>query len=193
MFFTTLARRLLRPLNGSNKLQNKAASSEIEAVFSYLDTQIQAGCILYCIGNIPTRRRKKYMCTCCQNYTGAVQSNGCSCNSNRCGFNRCGYGVAAQTTVSGGTFCGNCCVRYVSFPVSGTAVVPVNAIRFYPTWGTGANSVDNGNSCGCFWSRGANNQANASSNCCGFGRCGGSAAIANYYEDYYNRQYGLNN
>ena len=133
------------------------------------------------------------MCTCCQNYTGAVQSNGCSCNSNRCGFNRCGYGVAAQTTVSGGTFCGNCCVRYVSFPVSGTAVVPVNAIRFYPTWGTGANSVDNGNSCGCFWSRGANNQANASSNCCGFGRCGGSAAIANYYEDYYNRQYGLNN
>ena len=128
------------------------------------------------------------MSTCCQNYTGAVQSNGCSCNSNRCG-----YGVAAQTTVSGGTFCGNCCVRYVSFPVSGTAVVPVNAIRFYPTWDASANNGDSGHSCGCFWLRGANNQANASSNCCGFGRCGGSAAIANYYEDYYNRQYGLNN
>ena len=69
------------------------------------------------------------------------------------------------------------CARYMSFPVSGTAYVPTSAITFCPNLLTAQNGVGStstgGTGCGCF------------------GRCGGAAAISNYFQDYYNRQYGL--
>ena len=151
------------------------------------------------------------MCTCCQNWTNRVGVNssstsGCGYTQSRCGYTQsgCGYtqsrcGGCVQNRC-GQSYCQNGCNsgcqwgcnhswyngfgnRYISFPISGTAVVPTSSIYFYPTsW---SNS-------GCFGGQ-TNSASNGTcSNSCGFGRCGGAAAIANYYEDYYARQYGLN-
>ncbi|MBQ2740716.1 MAG: hypothetical protein IJF39_03740 [Clostridia bacterium] len=131
------------------------------------------------------------MCTCCQNWTNGVGVNsitvsGCNNGSARMGCARTGYGCVQNRSVACGCNCGchhGCGSRYISFPISGTAVVPTSSIYFYPTsWG---NS-------GCFGGQTNNASNGGCSNGCGFGRCGGAAAIANYYEDYYARQYGLN-
>ena len=121
------------------------------------------------------------MCTFCQNsarnYGGAngCQARSCGC----CCYNTASNGVNVNTGVSNG--CWGC--QYVSFPVMGTAYVPTSAIRFVPNCGwvgaLSANASTSSTSTGC--------------NSCGFGRCGGAAAYANYNEDYYARQYGLNN
>ena len=137
------------------------------------------------------------MCTCFQNRMNSGCWNGCGgqygCrNQNYCNRgcnNGCGYicggttvGVTTNTTTQTTQGVGNTCCRYITFPVSGTAYVPTSAIYFCPnTLGvaqTGTNTTNNGNGTG--------------GNCCGFGRCGGAAAINNYFEDYYARQYGLN-
>ena len=139
----------------------------------------------------PVHRRKRIMCTCCQSQNfrnnscgsgyGSCRQSGCNgCGQNYCNrvwSTQCGA-VATSTSFSNG------CSRYIGFPVSGTAYVPTSAIYFCPSTtssqnGTTSNNNGSSSSCGC--------------NCCGFGRCGGAAAIANYYEDYYARQYGLNN
>lgn len=120
------------------------------------------------------------MCTCCQNWmsaAGAVAMNGNSynCGRNNGCYNRCCHscGCSSQSATN---------VRYITFPVSGTAVVPVSSICFYPTsWGNGNGNAQSGNT-----------SSNSGCNCCGFGRCGSQAAISNYYQDYYARQYGLN-
>ena len=129
------------------------------------------------------------MCTCCQNWANriglnSVVNSGCGYTQSRCGGwtqSRCQNGCQCGCNHGWYNGCGN---RYISFPISGTAVVPTSSIYFYPTsWG---------NSGGCFGAQTTNNSGScvAGSGC--FGRCGGSAAIANYYEDYYARQYGLN-
>ena len=133
------------------------------------------------------------MCTCCQNWTNIIggvntqttcnnglQRTGCGGRAG-CG-GRLGGGVVNNGGCGG--FVNNGCYygcgrRYIQFPISGTAVVPVSAIQFYPTaWG-------NVNGC-------ATTQTDTTANGCGFGGCGGATAIANYYQDYYARQYGLN-
>ena len=143
------------------------------------------------------------MCTCCQNWTNRVGVNssstsGCGYTQSRCGYtqsgcgytqSRCGGCVQNRCGQSGcrwgcyNGFYNGCGNRYISFPVSGTAVVPTSSIYFYPTaWGTSG---------GCFGTQTTNASGGCYTNGC-FGRCGGAAAIANYYEDYYARQYGLN-
>ena len=139
------------------------------------------------------------MCTCNQNARSSCFSNsGCgwtrNCyGQNGCRQNGCGYQTGNTTdtvTGNGGNGCGTFgyCNRYMSFRVMGTAYVPTNAIYFCPdplgtvgqtngtgnTNTTGTGNCGNGCGCGCF------------------GRCGGARAISNYYEDYYARQYGLN-
>ena len=114
------------------------------------------------------------MCTSCQN-TNARNGNGCGCS---CG---CGWSGWQNT-------CG--CRRYISFPVSGTAYVPVSAMYFYPnSLGTNGNTNGNGVTSG---NSNGNSNGNNGCGCCGFGRCGGTRAFFNYNEDYYARQYGLN-
>lgn len=145
------------------------------------------------------------MCTCYQNWANRVGVNsvvnsGCGYTQSRCGYtqsrcggcvqNRCGQSYCQNGCNSGCQWgcnhswyngCGN---RYISFPISGTAVVPTSSIYFYPTsWGTSG---------GCFGTQTTNSSGGCAANSGCFGRCGGSAAIANYYEDYYARQYGLN-
>ena len=152
------------------------------------------------------------MCTCCQNWTNRVGVNssvtsgcgytqsGCGYTQSRCGGcmqNRCGGCVQSRCGGCMQNRCGQsgylwgcnsgcyngCGNRYISFPISGTAVVPTSSIYFYPTsWGTSG---------GCFGTQTTNTSGGCYTNGC-FGRCGGAAAIANYYEDYYARQYGLN-
>ena len=157
-------------------------------------------------------RRNCIMCTCYQNATGFGCRNRCGCCGNgynaSCanGYNSsCGSGLnsgcgsvwggcarnslcGSVATVSGNAVstsnCGRmstqCCNRYVSFPVSGTAYVPTSAIQFCPNalgvGNAGANAQTNtggGSACGCF------------------GRCGGATAFSNFNQDYYARQYGL--
>ena len=155
------------------------------------------------------------MCTCCQNTTGCGCRNRCGCGSwrNGCGgwsngccgsvYNGCatvynggngrttwcGTSVAntsassacasvASAYASGGTSVQSC-ARYISFPVSGTAYVPTSAITFCPNVFASSQNEANANS-------------TSSSGCGCFGRCGGAAAISNYFQDYYARQYGLN-
>ena len=131
-----------------------------------------------------THRRNKIMCTwyqgcgncSCKHRCGCAQTYGNGCGQARTGG--CFGQSVANTTFFGGSY--NGCSRYVSFPISGTAYVPTSAIYFCPNvLGTAQN--------------GTGNASNGSSGggCC-FGRCGGAAAISNYYEDYYARQYGLN-
>ena len=148
------------------------------------------------------------MCTCCQGwrnggsttngiattdcYNGAART-GCVGTRTGCGYcgdnSVCVGGYNTCGTARMGCACGNGCQqsycgRYISFPMSGTGVVPVSSIYFYPTsWG---------NSCGYLGGQTNNASNGGCANSCGFGRCGGAAAIANYYEDYYARQYGLN-
>ena len=144
------------------------------------------------------------MCTCYQNMScscgcnngrsgcgrSTCSNNGCLTNTNTVTTNGCGWNTCGWNTWGWNT-CG--CNRYVSFPVSGTAYVPTSAIHFCPNSLTGnttngnttsnnnnGTTTNNGGTCGCGCG-------------CGFGRCGGARAISNYYEDYYARQYGLNN
>ncbi len=131
-------------------------------------------------------RRNCIMCTCCQGWMNsgvAANTTGCNNGSARMGCARMSYGCAQSRCGGCGSHHG-CGSRYISFPISGTAVVPTSSIYFYPTtWG---------NSGGCFGTQTNNASNGGCSNGCGFGGCGGSAAIANYFEDYYARQYGLN-
>lgn len=129
------------------------------------------------------------MCTCCQNWTNGVGVNsvtvsGCNNGVARMGCARTGYGCVQNRSVGCGCGCHHGCgSRYITFPISGTAVVPTSSIYFYPTaWG---NS-------GYFGGQTSNVSNGGCANGCGFGRCGGAAAIANFNEDYYARQYGLN-
>ncbi|MBE7093818.1 MAG: hypothetical protein E7367_03915 [Clostridiales bacterium] len=129
------------------------------------------------------------MCTFCQNsarnYGGAYgcQARSCGCQARSCGC--CCYNNTASngTNVNTGVSNSCCGCQYVTFPVTGTAYVPTSAIRFVPNCGwlgnLSGNTSTGSTSSGC--------------NSCGFGRCGGAAAYANYNEDYYARQYGLNN
>ena len=126
------------------------------------------------------------MCTCCQNWMNTTNTVN---TINGCGTYRCGNGCGNRTQLLNGCYgCTANARRYITFPISGRAVVPVSAICFYPTsWG-------NTNGC-CGWGTTANTNTtttNGNGNCCGFGRCGSAAAIANFNEDYYARQYGLN-
>lgn len=135
------------------------------------------------------------MCTWCQgcgNYSCRNRS-GCGCcgscsnaNVGCANLRNVNVSCGVQSTSNANSSCGcGSCRRYVSFPVSGTAYVPTSAIYFCPnTLGTAqtGTSTSSGNSCG----------NGSSTNCCGFGRCGGAAAISSFYEDYYARQYGLN-
>ena len=140
------------------------------------------------------------MCTCCHNWTNTANTvntavNGCGANRcyNGCTNvtqvqNGCYHGCANVTQVQNGCYgCGRENRRYITFPISGRAVVPVSAICFYPTtWGTTNGYCLYGNTTP------TTGTATSNGNCCGFGRCGGAAAIANFNEDYYARQYGLN-
>lgn len=129
------------------------------------------------------------MCTCFQNWTNTpVGVSGQTTCNNGLARTGCGARMGCGTRTGCGVVCNGCYYgcgrRYIQFPISGTAVVPVSAIQFYPTsWG---------HSGGCFGTQTNNASNGGCSNGCGFGRCGGSAAIANYFEDYYARQYGLN-
>ena len=132
------------------------------------------------------------MCTCYQN---SMNTSARGCQRSTCGGCNGGWWNGTTMVVGGSTGggcwngCYNGCYRYISFPVSGTAYVPVSAIRFVPNY-LYANTA-NANTTPC--TNGANNaNGTVGGNCCGFGRCGGNAAIANFYEDYYARQYGLN-
>jgi len=134
------------------------------------------------------------MCTFYQNARcGARNACGrCNCYQNTCGCttgtvgNTCGCtGTVGNTN---GNLIGTGCCRYLSFPVSGTAYVPTSAVYFCANY-VGANGNANGNING---NTNGNTGGIGGGNCCGFGRCGGARAISNYYEDYYARQYGLN-
>lgn len=120
------------------------------------------------------------MCSCYQNSVNTC-ARGCSG----------GWWNGSAMVAQGATAISGCngLQRYITFPVNGTAYVPVSAIRFVPNSLFGNTS--NTNATGCL---NAANNANGTSggNCCGFGRCGSNAAITNFYEDYYARQYGLN-
>ena len=137
------------------------------------------------------------MCTCCQNWTNRVGVNssvtsgcgytqsGCGYTQSRCGGcaqSRCGQ-IACQNNWQSACYngCGN---RYISFPISGTAVVPTSSINFYPTsWG---------NSSGCLGAQTTTSSGGCYANSGCFGRCSSRTAVASCYEDYYARQYGLN-
>ena len=131
-------------------------------------------------------------------YTCYQNTRSTCCNNNYCGRQSgCGGCGGCQVGNTNGNVVGvtgngcgtyGCYNRYMSFRVMGTAYVPTNAIYFCPdplgtvgqnsgtgnTNTTGTGNCGNGCGCGCF------------------GRCGGARAISNYYEDYYARQYGLN-
>ena len=124
------------------------------------------------------------MCTCCQN-----RSNYCNRSSCGCGCASVGNVTTSSSCCYYGASCYNACAnRCISFPVSGTAYVPVSAIRFIPNgcWNVqvGTGAISNGSSVGT--------SGGVSSGCGCFGRCGGAVAMANYNQDYYARQYGLN-
>jgi hypothetical protein len=128
-------------------------------------------------------------CNCHQNTCGCTTNtvgNTCGCTTNTVG-NTCGCttGTFGNTNWNlTNTAVGTGCCRYLSFPVSGTAYVPTSAVYFCANYvGTNGNTVGNTN---------GNAVGTGGGNCCGFGRCGGARAISNYYEDYYARQYGLN-
>ena len=150
------------------------------------------------------------MCACYQNTRNSCWQNNCcgycngrigcgqnvrtTCGRTTCGCNGCGWLTTTNENTVTTNGCGwNTCGwynRYITFPVSGTAYVPTSAIYFYPnTVGTGTTTGNNGNTT----SNGNNNGTNGCGcGCCGFGRCGGARAFANYNDDYYARQYGLN-
>lgn len=133
------------------------------------------------------------MYNCYQNTRNSSCGNRCGgcCGQNTCWRNTCGWNTVGtvtntneNTVTTNGCFNFGCHQRYLSFPVSGTAYVPTSAIYFCAnSFGTtctnNGNTTTNGNNGGC-------------GGCCGFGRCGGVRAYANFNDDYYARQYGLN-
>ena len=144
------------------------------------------------------------MCACYQNTRNSCwQNTCCGCNTGRngcgqnvrttCGYNGCGWLTTTNentvtTNTCGWNTCGSC-NRYITFPVNGTAYVPTSAIYFYPnSFGSGTTNNGNGTA------QNGNNGTGCTNGfgCCGFGRCGGARAFANYNDDYYARQYGLN-